>query len=254
MRLFFIFFSIFIIFTQCSSNDNKQASEVTQIQDEFFDDFEDEMDIKDDYDPFEPYNRFMTKFNDSLYVDFLTPVANIYNKITHVEIRKSIKRFFKNLMYPTRVVNNLLQGKFKNSGEETLRFLLNSTFGILGLLDPAKDGFDLNEHNEDFGQTLGFYGVGGGPHIVLPLWGPSNLRDTISIFPDSYLSPVDYAPRAWFTLTDNWWSFLGVKAYEQVNKFSLNMETYEKLKKDSIDLYPFLKDVYNQHREKEIRE
>ncbi len=256
----------FIIFTGCSSKSTYQLNANSKYQEEtlisyedisdgeLFDEFEDDTKTKDIFDPFSGYNRFMTGFNDKLYVYFLTPIAKGYNIIVHYEIRKSISNLFNNLQYPTRVVNNILQIKFQNASEETGRFIINSTIGILGLFDPAKSYFNLVAHDEDFGQTLGYYGVGGGPHIVLPLFGPSNLRDALSIIPDSYLNPIDYTDREWFTLTDTWWTYLGVRSYDYINEFSLNINKYERLKEDSIDLYPYLRDIYEQHRDKKIRE
>lgn len=263
--LYFTFLIIFIIFTGCSSKNanplnvtiehqEHTSSNDEQFDEELFDEFEDEIQTKDVTDPFSGYNRFMTNFNDKLFINVLIPISKGYNAVFHYEIRKSADNFFNNLFYPTRVVNNIFQGKFKNSVEETGRFIINSTIGILGLFDPAKSFFDLDPHKEDFGQTLGFYGVGGGPHIVLPFFGPSNLRDTISIAPDSFLSPIDYEPRDWITLTKTWESFLAIKAYEFTNKFSLNIDKYDKLKEDSIDLYPYFRDVYEQFRDKQIKE
>ncbi|MEA2090893.1 MAG: VacJ family lipoprotein [Campylobacterota bacterium] len=263
MRLWYLLSIILIVLSGCSSKNIDQPDKTLQYQekiltvdedDELFDEFEDETESEDIYDPLSGYNRFMTGFNDGLYEYFLTPIAKGYNVIVHEEIRKSVAKFFHNLYYPPRLVNNLLQGKFKNASEETGRFIINSTIGILGLFDPAKSQFDLEVHEEDFGQTLGFYGVGAGPHIVLPLWGPSNLRDFVGIFPDAALSPIDYTQRDWITITDNWEAFLAVKAYEKVNKFSLNIDKYEKLKEDSVDLYPYLRDIYEQYREKQIKE
>ena len=269
MKLWYFLFITFIIFVGCSSknidNSNKSVKhhlknlthdeQVSADEDEeLFDDFEDETEVKDIYDPLIGYNRFMTNFNDALFEYVLIPVSKGYNAVVHVEIRKSIDKFFYNLYYPPRVVNNLLQGKFKNAFQETEIFVINTTVGVLGLFNPAKSKFNLETHKEDFGQTLGFYGVGGGPHLVLPLWGPSNVRDAISILPDSYLSPIDYAPREWWTITDNWASFLAVKAYEKTNNFSLNINSYEKLKEDAVDLYPYLRDVYEQYRDKQIKE
>jgi len=257
-----IFCLILIIFTGCSSKDiynintGAQYQEETLISDdELFDEFEDDTNIKNIYDPFSGYNRFITDFNDKLYVYILKPVAKGYNVIVHYEIRKSVNNFFNNLSYPTRVVNNLLQIKFQGASEETGRFVINSTIGILGLFDPAKNYFNLEAHEEDFGQTLGFYGVGSGPHIVLPLFGPSNLRDMISIIPDSYLSPIDYTDdRTKYVLTDTWPAYLGVRSYDFINEFSLNVDKYDRLKEDSIDLYPYLRDIYEQHRDKQIKE
>ena len=257
MKLILIISAVFIIFTGCSSKQElKPNQNTTQIEKNqtLDDEFSDEFAVEEVYDPFSGYNEVMTTFNDKLIVYLITPLANGYDFIFHKEIRRSIDKFFKNLNYPTRVINNVLQGKFQNASEETGRFVINSTVGILGLFDPAKSEFKLVAHKEDFGQTLGFYGIGSGPHIVLPVFGPSNLRDAISIFPDSYVSFIDYAPRPWFTLTDNVGSFLGARSYERVNHFSLDIHSYENLKKDAIDLYPFFRDTYEQYRIKQINE
>lgn len=225
-----------------------------ETSDDMLDEFADEMIIQERYDPLSGYNRVMINFNDTLWVYFFTPVTNGYNAVVNEEIRISIDNLFNNLYFPIRFVNNVFQGKFMNASEETGRFAINSTVGILGLFDPAKSEFNLDEHKEDFGQTLGFYGVGGGPHIVLPLFGPSNLRDTIGMVPDSFLSIIDYKPRGWFTITDTYSEFLVTKLYEKTNNFSLHNDRYEKIKEDAIDLYPYLRDMYEQYRDKQIKE
>ncbi len=260
----FLLFFIFGI-SGCSSKSIEKPQETALLQektlaqdeefdDEFLQEFEDEMEVEEIYDPFNSYNRMMTRFNDGLFEYVLIPVAKGYKLVVHQEIRESVDNFFHNLYYPSRVVNNLLQGKFSNASEETGRFIINSTIGILGLFDVAKKKFNLNEHDEDFGQTLGFYGVGSGPHIVLPLLGPSNLRDTLSMYPDSFLNPIDYTEREWYTLSDTLEEYIALRTYEQLNSTSLNINEYEKLKKDAVDLYPYLRDIYEQYREKQIRE
>jgi phospholipid-binding lipoprotein MlaA len=225
-----------------------------ETSDDMLDEFEEEMVIEEKYDPLSGYNRVMTSFNDTLWVHFFTPVTNGYNAVVNEDIRTSIDNVFNNLYFPVRLVNNIFQVKFVNASEETGRFLINSTVGVLGLFDPAKSKFDLQEHKEDFGQTLGFYGVGSGPHIVLPLFGPSNLRDTIGIIPDSYLSIIDYKKRGWFTLTDAWDEFLAIKLYEKTNNFSLDNDKYERIKENAVDLYPYLRDMYEQYRDNQIKE
>ena len=106
--------------------------------------------------------------------------------------------------------------------------------------------FSLQAYPEDFGQTLGHYGVGSGFHIVLPLLGPSNLRDTLGLIPDYYLDPISYIDR-----TEK---RMAVRRYKLVNHTSLHIGEYENLKKDAVDLYPFLRDVYEQRRVKQIEE
>ena len=218
------------------------------------DEFTDEMKVEKRADPFSGYNRIMTSFNDGLYEYVLAPLASGYKTIVYKKIRSSIGNFFHNTLYPIRLVNNLLQGKIKNSGEETLRFVINSTFGIVGLFDPAKSYFELVAHDEDFGQTLGYWGIGPGPHIVLPFLGPSNLRDTLSLYPDSLVNPVNYQESRHYNLTNNYGESLVLNAFSQVNYVSLHEGKYEELKKDAVDLYPFLRDVYEQYRKQQIKE
>ncbi|MEA2051140.1 MAG: VacJ family lipoprotein [Campylobacterota bacterium] len=254
-----LFISLLIFFSGCTNKTIEytqtiQQSNTDDDSDDFLDEFEDEMEIKEVYDPLNSYNRVMTSFNDGLYQYILTPVATGYEKVVHKEIRTSIKNFFNNIFYPIRLVNNILQGKGKNAAEETGRFVINTTIGLFGLFDPATSYFDLKVHNEDFGQTLGFWGVGAGPHIVLPFLGPSNLRDMLSLYPDSYASPVDYYKSRGYNLSNNYNESILLKAYEKLNYVSLHNGEYEKLKKDAVDLYPYLRDIYEQYREQQIKE
>lgn len=211
------------------------------LEDEFGD--QSEMDV---FDPLSGYNRFMTHVNDKLYFWVLKPVANGYKKVVPEGGRRSIVRFFNNLLFPVRFVNNFLQLKFKCVGSEMARFTVNSTLGILGFGDPAKRWFDLDPCPEDFGQTLGHYGVGSGFHIVLPILGPSNLRDTLGLVPDYFLDPVNHIEG---TETE-----IAVEAYDKMNETSLHLGEYETFKKDALDLYLFIRDTYEQYREEKIKE
>ncbi len=224
------------------------------MDDAFSDEFAEEFAVKEVYDPLSGYNRFMTKFNDTFYTYILDPVARGYRAVLHKEVRSSIGNFFHNLLYPVRLVNNVLQLKFKNAMEETGRFVVNSTIGILGLFDPAKAWLEWEPHEEDFGQTLGFYGVGGGFHVVLPFLGPSNLRDMFSMYPDAEVDPNYYVPKRGYNLVSNDMETIGLISLEKVNFTSQHIGEYEDLKKDAVDLYPFLRDIYEQHREKLIKE
>jgi len=254
---------LFIIlnFSGCSSKDTLKPEETILLEtkdsnnsSDELSGFSDEFEAEEIYDPLNGYNRWMTNFNDGAYEYLLKPVANGYKVVLHVEIRESIGNFFNNLYFPTRLANNILQGKLSNAAEESARFVLNTTVGIAGLFDPAKSYFELEAHEEDFGQTLGFYGVGGGVHIVLPLLGPSNIRDTISLYPDSLISIINYDERSYWTLTDTAAEYIGAKVLEEVNYTSLNMQKYDKMKKDAVDLYPYLRDMYEQYRKKQIEE
>jgi phospholipid-binding lipoprotein MlaA len=194
----------------------------------------------------------MFNFNDKFYFWVLKPVSKVYGKIVPEKGRIAINRFFKNLGFPVRFVNNALQGKFKRAGIETLRFVVNSTIGVIGLADPADSQFNLQAHEEDFGQTLGHYGVGDGFPIVLPFLGPTNLRDLIGMVPDLFLNPVSYVgPRGKPVTTE---TRVLIKTGETVNKTSLNIGVYESLKEDALDPYTFMRDAYKQNRDPKIAE
>ena len=229
--------------------------------DAFEDDFASELEAEfensenaNDFDPLGGYNRVMTSFNDTFYTNVVFPVARGYEDIVHEEARLSISRFFDNLQFPIRFTNNMLQLKFQNSAEEFSRFVVNSTLGVGGLFDPAQEWYGIKPHKEDFGQTLGHYGVGGGFHVVLPFFGPSNLRDTLSMIPDWYIDPTIHWDGRCHNLVDNYGEGVMVKSMYILNKSSFEYGTYESLKKDAVDLYPFLKNVYEQSRQKAIEE
>jgi phospholipid-binding lipoprotein MlaA len=258
-----------VVFAQ--ENTSKSSSTVpitessTDDEDGFDDEFENEFAASEQeiFDPLSGYNRVMTGFNDSFYIFVLDPVARGYRWVLPGMARRGVKNFFHNLLFPLRFVNNALQLKATNAGEEFLRFSINSTIGILGFWDPAKEWFGLEAHEEDFGQTLGYYGVGGGFHVVLPLLGPSNLRDMFSLYPDLQMDPVNYVENRPYNFSNKEGEYLGVsrqtlqainlKLLETVNTESLRVGQYENLKKDAIELYPFLRDVYEQNRAKLIR-
>jgi len=209
---------------------------------------------EEEFDPLAGYNRMMTRVNDTLYTSVLFPVARGYEAITPDEGRKALSRFFDNLRFPVRFVNNLLQWEIKDSAEELARFVVNTTLGIGGFFDPATTWLGLKSHPEDFGQTLGRYGVGGGFHIVLPLLGPSNLRDTLSILPDRYVDPAIYWSGRSFNFPANADHATALSSLDTINRAAFDYRGYESLKKDAVDLYPFLKNVYEQSRKKAIEE
>ena len=236
-----------------------EEEEEDGFDDEFDDEFDDPAE-QEVFDPLSGYNRVMTGFNDWFYTWVLDPTARGYRWVVPEGGRRAVGRFFKNLLFPVRFVNNALQAKFKNTGEETGRFVINSTVGLFGLFDPAKSWFGLERHQEDFGQTLGHYGVGSGFHLVLPLLGPSNLRDSLSLYPDFLADPTNskFVVRrengGHVLYGDSELAPIGTKAVEVVNYTSLHIGEYDNLKKDALDLYPFLRDVYEQNRNKKIAE
>jgi phospholipid-binding lipoprotein MlaA len=197
-------------------------------------------------DPLEPVNRALFVVNDKAYFWVLKPVAQGYRAVVPEFLRISVRNFFSNIAMPIRFVNNLLQGKIRNSGVELLRFTLNTALGFGGLFDPAKDDYSLEPRQEDLGQTFGKYGLGHGLYIVLPLLGPSSLRDATGLFGDSFLDPVNYV--------GDFEVAIGAKALKAENEISLTIGEYEDLKKSAIDPYVAIRDAYSQYRAKKVKE
>ncbi|MGB5338354.1 MAG: VacJ family lipoprotein [Gammaproteobacteria bacterium] len=200
-------------------------------------------------DPLEPLNRGFFWFNDKLYFYFLKPVAKAFRYVPE-PWRISIKYFFNNLAAPVSIVNAGLQGKFGDAGNELTRFLTNTTLGIGGLFDPSREHFGINRKNEDTGQTLGHYGIGTGPYLVLPFLGPSDLRDAIGGFGDTYL---DISYYLWRKGKDNY-DYIGSKAVNAINAVSLDKDTYEGIKQDALDPYLYMRDAYSQYRKNLVKE
>ncbi len=144
-------------------------------------------------DPFEGVNRKIFYFNDSLDRTLLKPVSYGYRHAAPKPVRKGLRNFFSNLGEIKTIANGLLQGKLKQAGSDTGRLLINSTVGIFGFFDVATK-IGLDKHNEDFGQTLGKWNVPNGPYIVLPVLGPSTLRDASGRITDSFVDPMTYRP------------------------------------------------------------
>jgi len=195
----------------------------------------------------------MTNFNDKLYTNVLNPISDQYDNTVPNEIQESFSNIFNNLAFPIRFVNNILQLKFKNALEETYSFILNSTIGIFGIFNVSKNEFNLKKHKEDFGQTLGFYGIPSGPHIVLPFLGPSNLRDIFSIIPNNTLDPLSsYFYNSNLKIKSSYSNKLNF--FNIINQSPKNMSRYKLVKENSIDLYPIIKDFYEQNRKNQIKE
>ena len=187
-------------------------------------------------DPFEPTNRVVFEISDDLDTMVIRPVAEIYRDVTPRFIKNSVTNFFYNLSEVDTIINQLLQGKIVLAGQDSLRFLINSTIGIVGFVDVAtRVGFE--RHDEDFGQTLGYWGVPAGPYVFLPLIGPSTIRDSFS------------KPTSWF-LSGN------LSVSDEEAKIFINLidavETRERLlvaeKLIVGDKYEFVKSVYLQTR------
>jgi phospholipid-binding lipoprotein MlaA len=196
-------------------------------------------------DPFEPLNRISFQFNDKLYFWLLKPVAVGYKAVVSQEYRVCFRNFFQNLIAPVRVVNCALQGKFKGAGNETARFFINTTLGFLGLFDQGKDKFNIDKCDEDFGQTLGFWGMKPVFYLEWPVLGSSSLRDTIGFVGDMALDFRTYLTRPIFAI---------VRPFELENEVSLMIGQYEDLKEAAIDPYVAKRDAYHQYRNNKIME
>lgn len=143
-------------------------------------------------DPWEPFNRSIFQFNEALDRAVIKPVATGYKKVMPDPVRRGVGNVFRNLAEPTTIVNDLLQGKINQAGEDFLRFAVNSTFGLLGWFDPATE-LGLVHHEEDFGQTLSVWGFARGPYLVLPLLGPSTITDSVGLVPETLYTDPRYA-------------------------------------------------------------
>lgn len=216
--------------------------------DYFFDDDMEDEEVGAVCDPLEPMNRFFFHFNDKLYFWLLKPVSQGYGYVVPEPLRGCIKKAFHNLLVPIRVVNNLLQGKIKDSGIELSRFVINSTVGILGMADPASDEFDLKPSNEDLGQTLATYGMGNGFYLCWPFIGPSTARDSLGLVGDSFFNPLSY-----LYLSD---AGAGIAAYSGrvVNCTSLTIGDYDSFIEASFDPYIAMRDAYLQYRDTKIKD
>ena len=203
---------------------------------------------------FEKVSRGIFKFNQGLDDVILEPVAKAYNKLPE-PIREGTSNFTSNIATLLSIPNHLLQGEFRLAGHATGSFVVNTTVGVLGIGNPASL-LGLENQKEDLGQTLGAYGVGGGCYFVLPVLGPTNVRDTFGMVIDnSYLDP--FARITWHekeikSISGNKVDYVGIKAADAIDFRGSNMTNFESLEKNSIDLYAATKSLYLQNRKIKI--
>lgn len=217
-------------------------------EDDDFDDdpFADDAEAVEIADPIKSVNEAFFWINDTLYFWVLKPVARGW-RIVPEPARVSVDNFFENWMFPKRFVNTTLQGKLTGTATETGRFLVNTTVGLLGFFDPAKSWLGWDAYNEDTGQTLGAWGLGHGFYLVLPVFGPSSLRDGVGRVGDSFLDPMNYVG---MKTTEQ----VGLRVFDTVNYLSIDKDTYESIKKNALDPYLFVRDAYIQRRAKQVAE
>lgn len=194
-------------------------------------------------DPLEGINRGIYKFNDVADKAVIKPVATAYKAVTPTPIRKGINNFFSNLASITTILNDLLQFKFASAFTDAGRFVINSTFGIAGIFDVASMD-KVAIHKEDFGQTLGFWGVGNGAYLVLPLLGPSSLRDVTGlVFDTSTTDPVNYVHNIGEVRLHN-----QIRIAQLIDKRTDLLVASDLVDEASLDPYAFMRDAYLQRR------
>ncbi len=203
---------------------------------------------------FEKVSRGIFKFNQGFDNVILEPIAKAYNKLPE-PIKEGTGNFTSNIATLLSIPNHVLQGEIRLAGHATGSFLINTTIGILGLGNPAA-ALGLENQKEDLGQTLGAYGVGGGCYFVLPVLGPTTVRDTFGMVADNnFLDP--FARITWHekeikSVSGNKIDYLGVQAASAVDFRGDNMTNFESLEKNSIDLYAATKSLYLQSRNRKI--
>ncbi len=197
------------------------------------------------HDPWEPMNRRIFWFNETADRYVIEPVAIGWDTVLPDLVQECISNFFRNLAMPPRLVNALLQGKPVVALEEVGRFLVNTTVGLGGLFDPATPG-GIPLHDEDFGQTLGVWGVPPGPYLVLPILGPSSPRDAVGLAADGAMTPP-----AWIVPM---YVSVGVRSAELLNRRSQNIEEIRAERESAFDFYVFVRNAYVQYRENQVRD
>ncbi len=195
----------------------------------------------DSSDPLEPFNRAMYSFNEGLDEVAIKPVATGYRQVLPAPVQSGVRNFFSNLDDVTVLVNDVLQLKLAQGVSDFMRLIFNTAFGVLGFADVASE-MGLRKHNEDFGQTLGRWGIGSGAYVVLPFFGPSSLRDGLGFAMDThYIDPVpaldDVPARNWTVVT------------RAVSKRADLLDATRTVEAAALDDYEFTRDFYLERRE-----
>ena len=222
---------LFTLITTFSSNDNIRAAE----------------------ECFEKTSRAVHSFNQVIDKAVLKPVAKGYNKLPE-PIKKGTSNFTSNVATLLSIPNYVLQGELKSAGDATASFIINSSIGIFGLGNPAEK-MGLKVQKEDVGQTLGTYGVGSGCYFVLPILGPTTVRDSVGLVADSIIDPfsiVTLRERELLGVSGNSFDYFSVKGVGAVDFRGDNMTNFDSLEKNSIDIYASMKSIYLQDRERKI--
>jgi phospholipid-binding lipoprotein MlaA len=207
-------------------------------------------------DPWEPLNRGTFAFNETLDKYAIEPVATAWDFVIPGAVQTGIQNFFENLNMPIVFVNDLLQAKPAAAGWDLMRFLYNTTFGLAGFFDVATM-LEMPDNDEDFGQTLGVWGVPPGPYFVIPILGPSTVRDTGGLLVDTTVASYAYFTPFWTSVVglDTWETVgasIGVKAFELMNLRAIYLEEIDGSRADAFDYYVFVRNAFLQNRRAKV--
>ena len=226
---------------ETASNTALRSGQKPQTYEELEDPFAPTEEIPELTDPMEGFNRFMFDVNEGIYDNVMEPVARGYRAVIAEDFRMAIGNIFDNAAAPVKLLSSVLQGDFAKSGRVIARTLINTTVGIGGLLDVAGQEYDIKNVNEDFDQVLGRHGVPTGPYIVLPVLGPSTLRNAAGRVVDSLMSPgIAFAPGIA--------AGAAINLSENINDVSFILDDKEQLEDSAIDEYESVRDFYQQYR------
>ena len=211
--------------------------------------------VKETKDCFENINRAVFSFNENLDKAIFKPLAKGYSYLPQ-PIKTSIRNVTSNISYTVTIPNHLIQGNFKNFAHDGGRFIINTTFGILGIFDPASSLGLKKLEPEDYGQTLGFWGIGNGCYVMLPIFGPSTLRDTVGKVGNMMLDPFYMITVGDKEFLDNNFgdkTYYLEKGFDAVDFRYENLNNFENIQKNSLDHYSTVKSLYLQKRENQIQ-
>jgi phospholipid-binding lipoprotein MlaA len=201
------------------------------------------------HDPLEPVNRALFRFNRGLDIVLFDPITKGYRLLVPAPARRSIERAFVNLNSPVVFANLVMQGRGRDAAIAVGRFVANTTLGVAGLFDYANDVIGWHRTDADFGQTLGVYGVTSGPYLVLPVFGPSTLRDACGSAADLAMNPLTY----WFAPLQLQWTLL-FGGSQGLSHYEANADALDALRDASVDFYAALRSAYTQSREGAVKE
>jgi len=254
MKRSILLLTVFLFLTITAKNaQSEEVPNIIQIDQNFVETATDDDETKSPNhlpDPLYYFNLATFHFNDKFYYWLVEPVTSGYKFVTPEVARVGLGHAIDNFNSPVNIVNNLLQFKFKRTGLELLRFVFNTTVGVAGFYDASYHLLDIDKQEADFGQTLGYYGIGQGIYLVWPILGPSSLRETIGFAGDQMMTPSTYV--GYFFL--NFLESSALVATEKINNTSFKLGDYEFMTGSAVDPYDALKNSFVQYRNKKIRQ